>query len=442
MEFAVSAASWVVGKALGPVTDSLLEAWAASKGLGPNMDALKMELLYAQAMLDNAQGREIHSPALKELLNKLRQLAYKADDVLDELDYFRIQDALDGTYHTTDEHAGGCVKNLVLNASQTARDAVAKLKPSSGSRGKIRGEPDEQDNNSAKQRCSCVCPCGGRTVTSSPLSPTNQQDDQKVNGDGNGRLFFCGTFLCGKREMSSSTPSTTSQGDKKLGCGCMLKVTSAACNTAKSIGKCLPCCSFQSVDENAHTGMSENPNMPVNKKKLLCGAWRSKAQQRKNTTSQAPKLKFNRVEISAKMKDITEHLKPVCAKVSNILNLEFMGTSRITKKDIAKKRPITTSDITENQVYGRDVQKKRIVDNIIHGNYFANNELAVLPIVGPGGIGKTTFTQHVYEEVKGHFEVAIWICVSLNFNANDIWACQEEEWKKTISTVWKRRRKR
>lgn len=83
---AASAARWVLGKALGTVTDGFLEAWVASAGLGPNVDALKMELLYAQGMLDNVQGREIRSPALKELLLKLQQVAFGADDVLDELE--------------------------------------------------------------------------------------------------------------------------------------------------------------------------------------------------------------------------------------------------------------------------------------------------------------------------------------------------------------------
>ena len=145
MEFAFSAARWVVGKALAPVADGLLEAWAASENLGAEMDGLMTELQYAQAMLNNTRGREIDNPALNELLLKLRLLAYDADDVLDELDYFRIQDELDGTYHAADEHAGGCAHGVLLNARHTARYVANKFKISSPSGS--HGAPAEQGDN-------------------------------------------------------------------------------------------------------------------------------------------------------------------------------------------------------------------------------------------------------------------------------------------------------
>jgi len=130
---------------------------------------------------------------------------------------------------------------------------------------------------------------------------------------------------------------------------------------------------------------------------------------------QAPKLKFDRVDISTKMTEIVQKLKPICAKVSTILNLELLGSKGTTTTTL--ERPIMSEEITEPKLYGRETEQQSVVDSITHGECFAN-ELTVLPIVGPGGIGKTTFTQHVYKEVKSHFEVTIWICVSLDFNAN------------------------
>ncbi|XP_022684358.1 putative disease resistance protein RGA3 isoform X2 [Setaria italica] len=437
---AVSAARWVLGKALGSVADGLLEAWAASAGLGPNIDALKMELLYAQGMLDNAQGREIRSPALKEMLLKLQQLAYGADDVLDELEYFRIQDMLDGTCHAADVHDGGCIQGLTLNARHTARAIARKLKICSGSREGSRGDPDDEHEDDARQGClSGICSCGRLAISSTTKSPSTQSD--------------------------------------RYG-GCMSKVASCARRAAHNVGKRLPCSSFPCVHNNAHSDMLDaGSNMPGNEWESFCSACQSKIEEGKHVV-QTPKLKFDRVDISKKMKDIVEKLKPVSAKVSTILDMELLGSailklellgSNTTTQKNAMGRPETTPDIIEPKLYGRDNQKRSLIDGITDGQYFAN-DLVVVPIVGPGGIGKTTFTQHVYDEVKKHFEVSIWICVSLNFNVSrlaqeavrkipkvdnekenssaqelieqrlktkrfllvldDMWTCQEDEWKK------------
>ncbi|KAK3141448.1 hypothetical protein QOZ80_4BG0334070 [Eleusine coracana subsp. coracana] len=137
MDVAVEWAAWVVGKALGPATDIVffffltiatdivLEAWAASVGLGSNVEALKKELLCVKALLEHTRGKEISSSALEEMMQNLRNKACDVEDLLDELNYFRIQDDLYGLAKAADVHPKGCGHNLVLNACHTAK-AVAK----------------------------------------------------------------------------------------------------------------------------------------------------------------------------------------------------------------------------------------------------------------------------------------------------------------------------
>ncbi|KAL6843977.1 hypothetical protein ACP4OV_025650 [Aristida adscensionis] len=310
MEIAVAAASWALGKALAAAKDGLLETWAASTELGDNLEALELELIHAQWILENAPTMQGCSAPLQELLMKLRQVAYDADDVFDELEYYRIQDSLDGIYHAADVHDA---EGFFLNARYTAN----------------------------------------------------------------------------------------------------------------AIGKRLTCCSFPSAAaaDDPGTGVLEDPG---NGRRVFCCACPSRLQQRKHAV-QIPKLKFDRVEISTMMKNLVEKFKPICAKFSAILDkellasvnlkLEQFGSTRPATQRNAMNRPYSTLDLIEPKLYGRLDVKRMILDNITSGKY-CDNQLTVLPIVGPGGIGKTTFTQHVYHEVMSHFQISIWVCVSTNFNAN------------------------
>ncbi|CAL4939060.1 unnamed protein product [Urochloa decumbens] len=319
----VGAAFSVVGKALAPFTDDLLKDWAASVKLGDNVRALELELLSAKALLQPVLHKEIDNSALMELLVMLQDLGYDAEDVLDELDYFRIQDQLHGTFEAVDRHDKGCACNLMLNAKAVGKHIVCLPACLSGAKGNRRG--------------------------------LNKGGKAKPN-------------------------------------------SRSCCNPVHAVGKCFPCSSLPSVDDDDNS----MPNSPE-----------------RSHTNEPKKLKFNRVDASKRMQHIIEQLRLVHQRVSGIITA--LGLNWSTVPNIAQSRPITTSESTEPRLYGRDHIMNGIIRDIT-GDKHCGEVLTVIPIVGPGGIGKTTLAQHIYhnEKVQQHFDVKIWICVSFNFNANKL----------------------
>ena len=86
MNALVSTALWVVGKALAPVADGVLEDWDCSRNLGLNVEALRTELLLVKATLETAGRKHVAGQATEELLQRLQDSARSAEDLLDELD--------------------------------------------------------------------------------------------------------------------------------------------------------------------------------------------------------------------------------------------------------------------------------------------------------------------------------------------------------------------
>ncbi|XP_059652807.1 putative disease resistance RPP13-like protein 1 [Cornus florida] len=95
----------------------------------------------------------------------------------------------------------------------------------------------------------------------------------------------------------------------------------------------------------------------------------------------------------------------------NSLNLrENVGRKQFQRQE-------TTSLVDESDVYGRRNDIEKIFELLLSGNA-TDNEIGVIPIVGMGGIGKTTLAQFVYNNarVNESFHVKSWVCVSEAFD--------------------------
>ncbi|XP_077226117.1 disease resistance protein RGA2-like [Tasmannia lanceolata] len=82
----------------------------------------------------------------------------------------------------------------------------------------------------------------------------------------------------------------------------------------------------------------------------------------------------------------------------------------------SEERTPTFSLVNEKEIYGRDEDKKKIVELLL-ADVSNENDVPVIAIVGMGGLGKTTLAQLAYndENVKGHFELRMWVYVSQDF---------------------------
>jgi hypothetical protein len=118
--------------------------------------------------------------------------------------------------------------------------------------------------------------------------------------------------------------------------------------------------------------------------------------------------------MSNKIKLVMESIHNLCDPISDLLNKVPNNSTSLTIK-----RPHTGATLKQDKLYGRRVIFEQTVTALTNGH---TETLSVLPFVGPGGIGKTTFTQHLYndERIEAQFTVRVWVCVLTEFDVSKL----------------------
>ncbi|CAI0461771.1 unnamed protein product [Linum tenue] len=114
-----------------------------------------------------------------------------------------------------------------------------------------------------------------------------------------------------------------------------------------------------------------------------------------------------KIELEAQLREILERLEYLLNQRDG-LGLREGGFVR--ENPSSSKLPSTSLVDEFGGVYGRDADREAIMELLLENG----NGVGVIPIVGMGGVGKTTLAQLVYNDrrVEDCFNVKAWVCVS------------------------------
>ncbi|KAJ3691793.1 hypothetical protein LUZ61_020957 [Rhynchospora tenuis] len=113
-----------------------------------------------------------------------------------------------------------------------------------------------------------------------------------------------------------------------------------------------------------------------------------------------------------KIKSITERFEEISNARRDLRLREDDGTRLAAVPQI---RPPTTSHVDERALFGREEEKEKIISLLTP---LSSPNFMVLPIVGMGGLGKTTLAQLVYNDSRicQLFDKRSWVSVSEDFD--------------------------
>ena len=103
-----------------------------------------------------------------------------------------------------------------------------------------------------------------------------------------------------------------------------------------------------------------------------------------------------------KIKELSKRIEDL-----NVAKRIFNFTNRTPEQRVWKQR-VNHSFICEENVIGRDEEKKELIELLFNTGNNVKDNVSVISIIGIGGLGKTALAHLVYndKEVQQHFELS------------------------------------
>lgn len=90
-----AAIGWLVHTILGSLFTEQIAAWTQKIGLSEDVEKLELEMRNMEMVLSAAEGRRIENISLAKQLGHLKELLHDSENVMDELDYYRLQEQIE-----------------------------------------------------------------------------------------------------------------------------------------------------------------------------------------------------------------------------------------------------------------------------------------------------------------------------------------------------------
>ncbi|KMT17119.1 hypothetical protein BVRB_2g041730 [Beta vulgaris subsp. vulgaris] len=129
-------------------------------------------------------------------------------------------------------------------------------------------------------------------------------------------------------------------------------------------------------------------------------------------------------DFSGRIEEISQQLEEILSQTEglglsvHVMHQQVVPTTTAQRWQSWRE---STSLLCEPFVYGREGDKKEIMHRLLHDKNSSSGNYIVIPIVGKGGIGKTTLAQLIYnDEEVDVFSLKAWVYVSQVFDAKRV----------------------